>query len=149
DGHNLGWHTIYFDKDGNKVRNVAHHRVTETHRNLSTGRTVDFRGDYTSTYDYAANTQTFTGVFRIANERLQGTCFRKQASWSSTTLPERSGRQASMTSSTFHTIPSAQPCRASDCHLGCLLGLPRRSIELLLASRSATDRRQARRKLAA
>jgi hypothetical protein len=73
DGHNTGWHTIYFDKDGEKVRNVAHHRITETHRNLRTGRTVEFRGDYMSTYDYAANTQTFTGVFLIANEPLDGT----------------------------------------------------------------------------
>src|SRR5262249_30866973 len=73
DGHNLGWHTIFFDKNGKQVRNVGHHHVTETHLNLTTGRTVEFRGDYTSTYDYAANTQTFTGAFLIANERLQGT----------------------------------------------------------------------------
>ena len=73
DGHNTGTHTIYFDNDGNKVRNVAHHHITETHRNLRTGRTVEFRGDYTSTYDYAANTQTFTGAFLIANEPMDGT----------------------------------------------------------------------------
>src|SRR5262249_37445020 len=73
DGHNVGWHTTYFDKYGNKARNVAHHSVTETHTNLSTGRTVDFRGNYTSTYDYAANTQKFTGVFLIANEPMHGT----------------------------------------------------------------------------
>jgi hypothetical protein len=72
-GHNIGTHTIYFNKDGDKVRTVAHHHIIETHRNLRTGRTVEFRGDYTSTYDYAANSQTFTGVFLIANEPMDGT----------------------------------------------------------------------------
>ena len=72
DGHNTGTHTIHYDNGGDPVRNVAHHHVTETHHNLSTGRTVDFRGDYTSTYMYAANTQTFTGAFLIANEPTRG-----------------------------------------------------------------------------
>jgi hypothetical protein len=72
DGHNTGAHTIYFDNDGNKVRNVAHHHITEMHRNLRTGRTVEFRGDCTSTYDYAANTQTFTSAFLIANAPFDG-----------------------------------------------------------------------------
>lgn len=72
DGINTGTHTIYFNNDGDKVRNVGHHHVTETHRNLRTGRTVEFRGDYTSTYDFAADTQTFTGAFLIANEPLDG-----------------------------------------------------------------------------
>jgi len=73
DGHNIGWHTIYFNNDGEKVRNVGHHHITETHRNLRTSRTVEFRGDYMSTYEYATNTQTFTGEFLIANEPVQGT----------------------------------------------------------------------------
>jgi hypothetical protein len=73
DGLNSGTHTIYFNNDGDEVRNVAHHHVTETHLNLRTGRTVEFRGDYTSTYDYASDTQTITGVFLIANEPVEGT----------------------------------------------------------------------------
>jgi hypothetical protein len=73
DGHNTGWHTIYFDNAGNKVQNVAHHSITETHRNLRTDRTVEFRGNYQSTFDYVANTQTFTGAYLLANERLDGT----------------------------------------------------------------------------
>jgi hypothetical protein len=72
DGHNSGTHTIYFRNDGSKVRNIGHHHITETHRNLQTGRTVEFRGDYTSTYDYVANTQTFTGAFLIGNAPMSG-----------------------------------------------------------------------------
>jgi hypothetical protein len=73
DGHNIGTHTTYFNKDGDNVRNVAHHHLSETHRNVRTGRTVEFRGNYASTYDYATNTQTFTGAFLIANEPMNGT----------------------------------------------------------------------------
>jgi hypothetical protein len=73
DGHNTGAHTIYFDNGGNKVRNVGHHHITEMHRNLGTGRTVEFRGNYTSTYDYAVDTQTFKGAFLIGNAPMDGT----------------------------------------------------------------------------
>lgn len=72
DGHNNGTHTIYFNNSGFKVRNVGHHHITETHRNLSTGRIVEFRGDYTSTFDYLAKTQTFTGAFLIGNSPMDG-----------------------------------------------------------------------------
>ena len=72
DGQNSGWHTIYFNKDREKLRNVGYHHVAETHRNLLTGRTVEFRGDYTSTYVYKTDTQTFTGVFLIANVPVEG-----------------------------------------------------------------------------
>jgi hypothetical protein len=73
EGHNTGWHTTYFDNAGNKVQNISHHSIIEVHRNLRTGRTVEFRGNYQSTYDYLANTQTFTGAFLIGNEPAQGT----------------------------------------------------------------------------
>ena len=72
DGHDTGMHTIYSTNHGDPVRSVGHHHVTETHRNLTTGRTVEFRGNYTSTFDYAANTQTFTGAFMIGNEPMRG-----------------------------------------------------------------------------
>ena len=72
DGRSSGTHTIYFSNDGYKVRNVGHHHITETHRNLQTGRTLEFRGDYTSTYDYVATTQRFTGVFLIGNAPMSG-----------------------------------------------------------------------------
>ncbi|RPH69547.1 MAG: hypothetical protein EHM78_14850 [Myxococcaceae bacterium] len=73
DGLNTGKHTVYFDNDGNPVRNVGHHTITETHTNLLTGRVVEFRGHYASTYVYAEDTQTITGVFLIANEQHDGT----------------------------------------------------------------------------
>ena len=71
-GLNTGSHTIYFDNQGNPVRDVAHHDITETHTNLLTGRVVEFRGHYTSTYAYAENTQKFAGVYLIANEPGNG-----------------------------------------------------------------------------
>jgi hypothetical protein len=73
EGLNTGTHTIYFDNQGHPVRNVAHHNITETHTNLLTGRVVEFRGHYMSTYVYAEDTQTFTGAFLIANEQADGT----------------------------------------------------------------------------
>lgn len=72
-GLSTGSHTIYFDNHGNPVRNVGHHHIDETHTNLLTGRAVEFRGHYTSTYVYADDTQTFTGAFLIANEAADGT----------------------------------------------------------------------------
>ncbi len=72
-GLNTGSHTIHFDNQGNPVRTVAHHNITETHTNLLTGRVVELRGHYTSTYVYAEDTQTFTGAFLIANEPANGT----------------------------------------------------------------------------
>ena len=72
EGLDTGTHTIYFDNAGNRVRNVAHHHTTETHTNLQSGRTVEFRGDYTSTYEYATDTQSFVGAFLIANEPMEG-----------------------------------------------------------------------------
>src|SRR5262245_31602842 len=77
DGHGTGAHTIHYDNDGNKVRNIAHHHVTEMHRNLSTGRIVEFRGNYTSTYVYAADTQTFNGAFWIGNVPMEGSVLKE------------------------------------------------------------------------
>ena len=72
EGVNTGTHTIFYDRNGAPVRNVGHHNVLETHTNLSTGRSVEFRGHHTSTYVYATDTQTFTGAFMLANEPLVG-----------------------------------------------------------------------------
>ena len=72
DGLNTGTHTVYSDNDGNLLRNVGHHNITETHANLLTGRVVEFRGHYTVTYVYAEDTQTVTGAFLIANKQAEG-----------------------------------------------------------------------------
>jgi hypothetical protein len=45
DGQNMGWHTIYLNKDGDKVRNVGYHHVAETHRNLSGPLCVALSGE--------------------------------------------------------------------------------------------------------
>ena len=56
EGLDTGSHTIFCDRGGAPVRNEAHHTVRETHTNRSTGRSVEFRGHYTSTYVYATDT---------------------------------------------------------------------------------------------
>ena len=61
-----------FDASGNPLRDMVHVGWRETDTREDTGASIDVRGDWTVTFDYAADTLAVTGAFRVGTAPSQG-----------------------------------------------------------------------------
>ena len=73
------WHVVetvsgmtFLDEAGEPVRELVHIGWIETVSREDTGRSIDVRGAWTVSFDYAANTVTVTGAFRVGTAPSEG-----------------------------------------------------------------------------
>jgi hypothetical protein len=57
--------TTFLDEAGDPVRDLIHVRWDETTSREDTGASLDVRGAWTVTYDYASDALSVTGAFRV------------------------------------------------------------------------------------
>jgi hypothetical protein len=73
------WHVVetvsgrtFFDQAGEPIRDLVHVTWSETVSREDNGRSIDVRGDWTVRFDYAADTVSVTGAFRVGTAPSQG-----------------------------------------------------------------------------